>query len=138
VSARTAREFTLAQNGAEAEEQARALVLSSGDIPTAEALARLGTGLYVGNLWYLNFSDRPAGRVTGMTRFATFWVENGEIVAPLPVMRFDESLFRIFGDCLVGLTDESVEVADNGTYGGRVLAGVRAPALIAEDFAFTL
>jgi hypothetical protein len=38
----------------------------------------------------------------------------------------------------VGLTDESVEVADNGTYGGRVLAGVRAPALIAEDFAFTL
>lgn len=138
VSARTAREFTLAQNGAEAEEQARALVLSPGDIPTAEALARLGTGLYVGNLWYLNFSDRPAGRVTGMTRFATFWVEDGEIVAPLPVMRFDESLFRIFGDCLVGLTDESVEVADNGTYGGRVLAGVRAPALIAEDFAFTL
>lgn len=138
VSARTAREFALVQNGAEAEEQARALVLSPGDVPTADALARLGTGLYVGNLWYLNFSDRPAGRVTGMTRFATFWVENGEIVAPLPVMRFDESLFRILGDGLVGLTDESVEVADNGSYGGRVLAGARAPALIAEDFAFTL
>lgn len=40
-------------------------------------------------LWYLNFSDRPGGRITGMTRFASFWVEDGRIVAPLNVMRFD-------------------------------------------------
>ena len=25
--------------------------------------------------WYLNYSDCPGGRVTGMTRFATLWVE---------------------------------------------------------------
>jgi predicted Zn-dependent protease len=98
----------------------------------------LGTGLWVGNLWYLNFSDRPAARVTGMTRFATFWVENGEIVAPVPVMRFDESLFRVFGDHLVGLTAESEELPDNGTYGGRSLVGARAPGLLAEEFSLTL
>ena len=138
VSARTAGEFGLTPNGADPDESARSLALAPGDIPSADALARLGTGLWVGNLWYLNFSDRPAARVTGMTRFATFWVENGEIVAPVPVMRFDESLFRVFGDQLVGLTSESEELPDTGTYGGRSLVGARAPGLLAEEFAFTL
>ena len=56
--------------------------IAGGDLDADQALADLGTGLYVGNLWYTNFSDRPACRVTGMTRFATFWVEGGEIVGP--------------------------------------------------------
>ena len=60
-------------------------------------LAALGTGLYIGNLWYLNYSDRPAGRMTGMTRFATFWVEGGRIVAPVTPLRFDDTLYRMLG-----------------------------------------
>jgi predicted Zn-dependent protease len=138
VSARSAGEFQLAANGADADESPRALSMAPGDIPPEEALARLGTGLFVGNLWYLNFSDRPAARVTGMTRFATFWVEDGEIVAPVPVMRFDESLLRVLGDQLVGLTSHAEELPDTGTYGGRTLAGSRAPGIIAEGFSFTL
>ena len=59
--------------------------------PRRDALAALGTGLYVGNLHYLNYSDRPACRMTGMTRFATFWVEGGKIVAPVDVLRFDDT-----------------------------------------------
>ena len=43
----------------------------------AKSTAQLDTGIYVNNLWYLNYSDRPAGRITGMTRFATLWVEEG-------------------------------------------------------------
>ena len=35
--------------------------------------------------------------MTGMTRFATFWVENGEVVAPVNVMRFDDTLYSLFG-----------------------------------------
>ena len=31
------------------------------------------------NLHYLNWSDNIGGRITGMTRYACFWVENGEI-----------------------------------------------------------
>ena len=38
----------------------------------------LGTGLWVSNLWYLNYSDRRACRMTGMPRFACLWVENGD------------------------------------------------------------
>ena len=71
----------------------------------AEVLSRLGTGVYIGNLHYLNWSDRAACRTTGMTRFATFWVEDGEIKAPLNVMRFDETAYRMLGDNLVDLTD---------------------------------
>ena len=54
----------------------------------------MGTGVYIGNLGYLNYSDRTAGRMTGMTRFATFWVEDGQVVAPLNVMRFDDTILR--------------------------------------------
>ena len=71
---------------------------------TTTSLRELGTGLCINNLWYLNFSDRMNCRLTGMTRFATFWVENGEAVAPTNVMRFDDSVYRILGDQLTGLT----------------------------------
>jgi hypothetical protein len=53
-------------------------------------------------------------------------------------MRFDQSLFDVFGKNLVGLTSHAEELADNGTYGGRSLTGCRAPAIVVEDFAFTL
>jgi predicted Zn-dependent protease len=138
VSPRSAREFGLTANGAESDESPRSLSLAAGDIPAEEALARLGTGLCVGNLWYLNFSDRPAGRVTGMTRFATFWVEDGRIVAPVSVMRFDDSLLELFGPRLVGLTSRAEELVDNGTYGGRSLVGSRAPGMLVEGMEFTL
>ena len=67
--------------------------MAPGSSPRDDTLAALDTGVYVGNLWYLNFSDRPACRVTGMTRFASFWVESGRIVAPVNVMRFDDSVY---------------------------------------------
>ena len=69
-------------------------------------LQRLGTGLYIGNLWYGNFSDLPAGRLTGMTRFATFWVENGVIQAPVSTMRFDDSAYSLLGSQLEALTEQ--------------------------------
>ena len=64
---------------------------AGGTVAMRDALAALDTGLAVGNLWYLNYSDRPACRMTGMTRFATFWVENGKVVAPVDVLRFDDT-----------------------------------------------
>ena len=73
--------------------------------PTCDR-SELGTGLYIGNLWYLNFSDRAACRTTGMTRFGTFWVEGGEIVAPIDVLRFDDTAYHLLGDRLAGLTDQ--------------------------------
>ena len=138
VSPRSAREYGVQPNGASAEESPDSLDLAAGDLPRAELLARLGTGVWINNLWYTNFSDRPAGRVTGMTRFATFWVEDGEVVAPLNVMRFDETVFRMFGSCLRGLTVERDLILDPGTYYRRSTGSARLPGALVDDFTFTL
>jgi predicted Zn-dependent protease len=91
VSPRSGKEYGVPTNGASEGETPGALDMAGGGLPMEEALARLGTGVFVGDLWYLNYSDLASCRITGLTRFATFWVEGGEIAAPLRVMRFDET-----------------------------------------------
>src|SRR5205807_5910346 len=119
-------------------EMPESLDMAGGELPMADALAALDTGLYIGNLWYLNFSDRPACRVTGMTRFASFWAENGKIVAPVNVMRFDDSVFRLFGDRLLALTSERELVVNGETYRNRSVSSMRLPGAVVSEMAFTL
>jgi predicted Zn-dependent protease len=138
VSARTAREYGLESNGADEQETMQSMELGSGNLAQADALAALDNGVYVGNLWYLNFSDRPNGRVTGMTRFGTFWVEGGRIVAPLAVMRFDDSLFRMLGESLVDFTREREWIVNSGTYGQRSIETSRVPGTLLSALNFTL
>jgi predicted Zn-dependent protease len=131
VSPRTAREFGLQANGANAFESPEALSMAGGALAEADVLAALDTGLWIGNLWYLNYSDRAACRMTGMTRFATFWVERGRIVAPLDVMRFDDSLYRLFGSKLEALSNRPELLLSSDSYRSRHLvstAVVVAPA----------
>jgi predicted Zn-dependent protease len=137
-SPRTAREFDLATNGANAAESPESLALGGGDLAESDALAALDTGLAVGNLWYMNYSDRPACRMTGMTRFATFWVENGNVVAPVDVLRFDDTLYRMLGTNLVALTAEPELILDSSTYGARSLASTRTPGALLREMTFTL
>ena len=137
-SPRSAREYFEAANGASPEELPEALSLGPGTLPHDQLLATLGTGLYVSNLWYLNYSDRQACRMTGMTRFACFWVEDGELAAPLDVMRFDDSFLRLFGQGLVGLTDRAELVPDTDTYQSRRLASITTPAAVVEGWRLTL
>jgi predicted Zn-dependent protease len=138
VSPRTAREFRLPTNGANSSETPESLEMAPGKLAESDALAALDTGLHIGALWYLNFSDRPACRVTGMTRFASFWVENGNIVAPVDVMRFDDSLYRLLGEQLVGLTAERELVVSSDTYRARNVSSMLLPGAVVRDMAFTL
>jgi predicted Zn-dependent protease len=138
VSPRTAREFGMAENGANGAEMPESLAMGGGALASADALAALDTGLAVGNLHYLNYSDRPACRITGMTRFATFWVENGRIVAPVDVLRFDDTLYRLLGENLEDLTRETEFILDAGTYQSRQLASLRLPGALVKEMAFTL
>ena len=111
---------------------------AGGTLHAAEALTELGTGLYISDLHYLNYSDRQACRMTGMTRFACFWVENGRLVAPISVMRFDDALPRMFGSGLIALTQAPELVHDSVTYEERHLRSVTAPGALVEGFRFTL
>lgn len=138
ISARTAKEYGIYTNGAEGAEAPQSFDLAAGTLAEADATVLLGDGLYVNNLWYLNFSDRSACRVTGMTRFATFWVQRGKIVAPVPVMRFDESVLRIFGEQLVGLTREREYIMSASTYGQRATSSQFLPGALVDRFTITL
>ena len=79
-----------------------------------------------------------SARVTGMTRYACFWVENGEIVAPIQDMRFDESIYRVFGNQLEALTVEQTLEPDIATYGRRELGAKQFPGALLKEFKFTL
>jgi predicted Zn-dependent protease len=138
VSPRSAKEYGVPTNGASNGETPQSLDMAAGDIPRQDVLQRLDTGVYINNVWYLNYSDRSACRMTGMTRFATFWVEHGVIQAPLNVMRFDESLYRMLGDRLLGLTSERDLVLSTSTYHQRSTASSRVPGALVDDFNFTL
>jgi predicted Zn-dependent protease len=138
VAPRTAQEYALACNGASGGESPQSIDVAPGTLPSDEVLSALDTGLYINNLWYLNFSDRAAGRCTGMTRFATFWVERGKIVAPLEVMRFDDSVYRMLGSQLLGLTRERALLLDAGSYGERSSASAHLPGALIDGLALTL
>ena len=138
VAPRTAREFGLATNGANGYEGPEALSMAPGTLAAKDALAALGTGLYIGNLHYLNYSDRPAARITGMTRFATFWVEDEKIVAPVEVLRFDDTLFRMLGANLEALTAETELLLASDSYRERQLASMRLPGALLSEMTFTL
>ncbi|HJV81953.1 TldD/PmbA family protein [Noviherbaspirillum sp.] len=138
VSPRTAKEYGIQTNGADGSESASSLRLAGGTLPVSRVLDELNTGVYISNLWYLNFSDRANCRLTGMTRFATFWVEGGKIKAPLNVMRFDDSLFRILGDKLLGLTCETELLIDSDTYGQRSTGSSVLPGALVRDLSFVL
>jgi predicted Zn-dependent protease len=138
VNARTAKEYQKPANGANRSESLRSAEIQTGDLTPDRTLASLDTGLYLSNLHYLNWSDRPTGRVTGMTRYACFWVERGEIVAPIANLRFDESLYRCWGENLMALTNQVEFIPDVDTYSSRQLGGSWVPGLLVEDFTYTL
>lgn len=138
VSSRSAQEYSLVANGADTYEKPSSLVMAGGDLPSAEVLQALGTGLYIGNLWYLNYSDVGLARMTGMTRFASFWVEDGQIVAPIDTMRFDDSVYDLFGANLLALTRERSLRISTSTYSQRDAQTLLLPGALIERFTLTL
>lgn len=136
VSSRSAAEYGETPNAG--SEMPAALELAPGDIPDSEIFKRLDTGIYIGRLWYLNFSDVPACRITGMTRFDVFHVEHGEIRAPVKVMRFDETAYRVLGRNLQGLTANREFIPSTDTYLCRKTDSMTMPGALVDDFRLTL
>ena len=138
VGSRSAAEYGLEVNGAPWGEAPSALAMAPGTLAQADILKQLGTGLYISNLWYLNYSDQPAARLTGMTRFATFWVENGEIKAPVNTMRFDDSVYSLLGSQLEALTIERELLLSASTYDQRQTASNLLPGALIKKLTLTL
>lgn len=138
INSRSAAEYGLTSNGAGSSEYPSALNMAAGQLSQQEILKQLGTGLYISNLWYLNYSDLPAARLTGMTRFATFWVENGKIQAPVSTMRFDDSVYSLLGSQLEALTAQRELLLSASTYGQRQTASMHLPGALVSRLTLTL
>ena len=65
-------------------------------------------------------------------------VENGEIKAPINVMRFDESLYDLLGDNLQHVTKEREFIFDPGTYGKRSNSSIELPGILVKSMCLTL
>ncbi len=138
VSSKSSAEFNVPSNQANDYEMLGSPVIKPGNLSQEDVLKELGTGLYLSNLHYLNWSDRMSARITGMTRFACFWVEDGEIVGPIKDLRFDESLYNCFGSELNDFTKESEINPNTMTYDKRYIGGSSAPGALINKFNFTL
>ncbi len=138
VSSRSAKEYGVDSNYAEAGEYMRSPKMVAGELSQNDVVTKIGTGLYLSNIHYLNWSDNAGGRITGLTRYACFWVENGEIVAPIQTMRFDDSFYNFFGANLVDVEDKTSVNPEVETYGGRGLGATTCPGILVNDFALTL
>lgn len=136
VDARAAKEYGEPVNAAGPDP--RSLGMAPGHLESARVLEELGTGLWIGHLWYSNWSDPNECRVTGMTRFGTFWVEDGEIIEPVKVMRFDDSLYHLLGDRLEGITREPELMLSAQTYDGRSTESQLLPGLLVAGIDLTL
>ena len=73
-----------------------------------------------------------------MTRYASFWVEDGEIKSPIDQMRFDDSFYNFFGENLAHISNSTDIIPEVSTYNGRSLGGVKCPGIIINDFELTL
>lgn len=138
ISSRSAKEYNLQGNFASEYESLRSPEIAPGKLSQQNILQQLDTGLYISNLHYLNWSDRLNARITGMTRYACYWVENGRIQGPIQDMRFDISLYEAFGANLEDLTDFQQLLPELSTYYERAVGGCKLPGLLLRDFKFTL
>ena len=138
VSSRSAKEYGVESNNAESGEYMRSPKMAAGSLNHNDVVGEIGKGLYLSNIHYLNWSDNAGGRITGLTRYACFWVENGEIVAPIETMRFDDSFYNFFGERLLEVEDKSSVNPEIETYGGRSLGATTCPGILVDDFALTL
>jgi predicted Zn-dependent protease len=144
VNAKTALEYKISSNFAEEPnswgmgEYMRSPHMEAGDIDNEERLEKLGTGIFISNIHYLNWSDTLGGRITGLTRYACYWVEDGKLVAPIKTMRFDDSFYNFFGSNLEGVGKEVLARPVIETYDGRNPGETTCPGILVKDFELTL
>ena len=138
TSPRSSLEYSVAHNASSISEYPYSIDMRAGAIDDDAILSTINNGLYISNLWYLNFSDRNNARMTGLTRFGCFVVENGQLTAPINTMRFDDSVYSMLCENLIGLTSNRELLIDSGTYEERSTSSARLPGAIVNKFKMTL
>ena len=138
TSPRSSLEYSVPHNASSTAEYPYSIDMNAGSVSDDSILSTINNGLYISNLWYLNFSDRNNGRMTGLTRFGCFIIENGKLTAPINTMRFDDSVYSMLGENLIGFTSKRELLIDSGTYEERSTSSARLPGALVNNFKMTL
>ena len=108
-------------------------------LPAHDALAALDTGLYIGNLWYLNFSDRPACRDDRHDALRDVLGRRRQDRRAGQRLRFDDSVYRMLGEQPGRLTSETRAASSaSDSYRARSVGSMRLPGAVVSEMAFTL
>ncbi|MDQ4019240.1 MAG: TldD/PmbA family protein [Actinomycetota bacterium] len=109
------------------------LAMAEGDASLEELVERVGDGIYVTRLHYVNIVDPREAVLTGMTRDGTFLIEGGRVTKPLVNLRFTTS-FPALAGAVLGLGRERRLVNQSDFYDERYPYGVLVPAIATEAF----
>lgn len=119
------------QTGAEPIPCPHSFRLAGGDATLDEMIRATKRGVLVTRLWYTNMLDPRALLLTGLTRDGNFLIENGRIVAPARNLRFNQSLYALFGKI------EALGPAEP-TWSALYDEGLAAaPPMLVENFGFS-
>jgi predicted Zn-dependent protease len=103
------------------------LVLEPGALSELELLQACGSGLSIQRVDYVRVVHARETMVTGTTRDATCWIENGRVVARVPQFRFTLRLTDLFN---------SVEALGAQLERGEMvfMESVATPAMVVREF----
>jgi PmbA protein len=105
--------------------------LAPGDSSLEEMISSCRRGLLVTNFHYVNgFLDPKKALMTGMTRYGTFFVEDGKVKHAVKNLRWTESMLRAFSN-VKAISREREVISDEG--GSFAVM----PAVYVKDFTFT-
>ncbi|MFG1908583.1 TldD/PmbA family protein [Kribbella sp. NPDC048928] len=107
------------------------LLLDAGDTTDDELLTGCGSGLVVNRLDYLRVQHPKQTLVTGTTRDATYWAEDGKIVAWHPQLRFTFRMDEVLNSVLA--VGAAREIGDQ-----TFMDSVVVPALLIDAGPFVL
>ena len=105
VSARSSSVFGATANGADDDERPVALAMQPGVID--DPITTLDRGIWVGSLHDATVRADRRGRFAGVTSVGAFWVEEGELRAPIPPTRIGGTIEAALGEAFLGATRES-------------------------------
>lgn len=132
VNSVTERKYGLKSNKADQYESLRSAELLAGTEPEKDLISKVRNGLYISNLHYLNWSSKKSASITGMTRYCCYFIDEDGEKHPIKDMRFNMSLYDLFGSWLQEFSSESQIFSDSNTYEQRHLGGAKVPGMLSS------
>lgn len=132
INSVTERKYGLKSNKADNHESLRSTEIIEGEFTEEQLISTLRNGIYISNLHYLNWSNKKTASITGMTRYACYFIDEKGAKHPIKDMRFNMSLFDLFGDWLVSFSKESQIFCESNTYHKRSVGGAKVPGMLSS------